>query len=251
MIMSKKMFDPVEARKTLLGDLGVEWQLQRSLDNSKNQGGLSSSARADLGAAIQCILVDLVDPASRLLAKAHKWSLESTESDNEIANWMTYQTISMSEWLSENRQDLETRKELMTELERAINSPAIANDAVNVSLLLPLFLDCGEYERVLEIVEQTQKISEPDNLEKIPNEAQMCFVIARHRLGMAYTEEEVANACEKFISRNMDKWLRDGHSVRAALWMKIIWSNSDDSVLSPNETILKCYEYLKDCKPLI
>jgi hypothetical protein len=247
--MARRRFDPTELRNTLLGDLGVEWQLQRSFQNSKNSGGLSASAHADLGTAIQCILVGLDEPVRQLLARAQEWATEAAASEKETANWMAFQTLVMCEWLLGNRHNWRTYQEFMSQLDRLLDNPSIANDAVNVSLILPGFVDGGAYKRALEVFGRTRELVEPASLGEVHNEAQMCFVAAKHRLGLDYTEEEVANACDQFMSKNMDKWLRDGHLVRAAEWMKIIWGNHEDTALSPNATILKCYDYVRDCQP--
>ncbi|WP_145049372.1 hypothetical protein [Lignipirellula cremea] len=246
--MTKKAFDPTETRNLLLSDLGYEWQLQRSFEESKDCGGLSSSAHADLGTAIECILVGLGDPAFQLLVKAQNWATEAIASEKETANWMTFQTLAMSDWLLENRHNLDLYQEFIVQLDRSLESPAIANDAVNVSLALQAFVDGGALERVRQVFERTAKLVEPSNLSQIRNEAQLCLVIARHRLGIGYTKEEVDAACDKFLLKSMGKWLRDGHLVRAAEWMKIIWGNFGEANLPPNEIVLKCYGYLLDCR---
>ncbi|QDU97790.1 hypothetical protein [Lignipirellula cremea] len=245
--MTKQAFDPTETRNLLLSDIGCQWQLQRSFEESKNCGGLSSSAHADLGAAVECILVGLGDFAYQLLVKARNWATESITSENETADWMTFQTLAMSDWLLENRHNLDTYQKFMVHLDRLLENPTIANDAVNVSLMLPAFVDGSAFERVLQIFERTAKHVEPGSLDRISNEAQLCLVIARHHLGVGYTTAEVDAACDKFMFKNMAKWLRDGHFVRAAEWMKIIWGNFGKAILPPNETVLKCYDYLHDC----
>lgn len=245
--MTKKAFDPTETRNMLLGDLGYGWQLQRSFENSKNSGGLSFSAHTDLGTAIRCILVGLHEPASQLLEKAHTWATAALSSDNEKAGWLTYATLALCEWLRHDRHDQRLYRMLADEHYRMATTPGVADDAVNVSLAMPSFVDAGDYERTLELFERTNKLIEPDRLDKVRNEAELCLVIAQHRLGRKYTQSEVYGACDKFMLKSMDNWLRDGHLVRAAEWMKIIWGDRNDAALAPNEIVLKCYDYLPGC----
>lgn len=246
--MAKKGFYPATLRTTLLGDVGFEWQLRRSFENSKKCGGLSSSAHADLVMAIECILVGLNEPATHLLEKARTWAGAALSSDSEIPGWLTFETLALCEWILSNHHDERMYQNLTDEHYRMATTQGVADDAVSVSLALPSFVDAGDYKRALELFERTRKLAEPDSLDKVRNEGQLCYAIAKHRLGLGYTEEEVAIACDKFMSKSMNKWLIDGHTIRAAEWMKIIWANHKDVSLSANETILKCYDYLRNCQ---
>ncbi|MBL8820618.1 MAG: hypothetical protein JNL58_31640 [Planctomyces sp.] len=246
-MMKKNAFDPIATLNILFSDVGFEWQLRQDFEDSRDRGGLSSSAHADLGTAIECILVGLGDAASQLLAKARKWATEAIDSENEPATWMTFQTLAMCDWLLENQRHSDTYRQFNDLLERSLEHPAIASDAVNVSLMLPGLVDGRSYERVLQVFERTKKLVESSSLDKISNEAQMCFVIAKHRLGHVHTKAEVESACDKFMLKNMDKWLGNGHSVRASVWLKIIWENRGDSALAPSDIVLKCYDYLRNC----
>lgn len=246
-MMKRNAFDPTETRNILFSDVGYEWQLRQSFEDSRNCGGLSSSAHADLGTAIECILVGLGDAASQLLAKARIWATEAIDSEREPATWLTFQTLAMCDWLLEKTHNSDIYRQFNDLLYRSLEHPAIVSDAVNVSLMLPGLVDGRSYERVLQVFERTTKLVEPSSLDKLSNEAQLCFIIARHRLGPGYTKTEVDAACDKFMFKNMDKWLKNGHSVRAAEWMKIIWANRDDSTLTPSDIVLKCYDYLRNC----
>jgi len=243
-----KFFDVMHERELLLDDVGgYEWALDRDVDKVRSVGGLSSSARFNLGLAIQCVLVGFDEPANRLLERARYLATESLTSDHEIAGWLTYESLALCEWILNNRHD-EHLCQLLTE-DRSLTTSGVGNDPVNVSMSLPSFVDAGVYEQVLELVERTKKLKEPENINRIRSEGPMCLVIARHRLGQKYTEEEVANACAKFMSRSIGPWLWNGHYVRAAVWMKIIFWNCSDQEISARDTILKCLDYVKVLGP--
>ena len=180
--------------------------------------------------------------ASQLLENARTWATAALDSENETGSWLTYQTLAMCGWMLERRHATEFYEESIRHLDLSLD-----DDPINVSLALPGYADGGAYDRILQIFGQTQRLHEPDSIKKARSEAQICYVIAKHRLGLDYTEVEVAEACDRFLLKSMDKWLSDGHSVRAATWMKIIWSTRDPD-LSPSDTLLRCYDYLPNCE---
>ena len=74
----------------------------------------------------------------------------------------------------------------------------------------------------------------------------MSYVIARHRLGLQYTSDEIQDALDRFLKRNVPKWCDGGQVQTLARWMKIaFWKPGDD----PVATLLKCYDYLPGLSP--
>jgi hypothetical protein len=75
----------------------------------------------------------------------------------------------------------------------------------------------------------------------------MSYVLARHRLGLEYSAEEVDKALRSFLKRNMhSQWLDRGLYRRVAQWMKIaFWKPGDDPIV----TLLKCYEFMPELEP--
>lgn len=76
----------------------------------------------------------------------------------------------------------------------------------------------------------------------------MCYVLSRHRLGLEYSDAEVAGALDRFLTKNTNTWLTNGHAARAAEWMKIAYHSDADNALSPKEVVLKCYDHLPGCE---
>jgi hypothetical protein len=66
-------FDPADERRLLDGKVGYAWCLGHSFEESRDVGGLASSAGFYLNKAIQCFLVGYDEPANALLARAHEW----------------------------------------------------------------------------------------------------------------------------------------------------------------------------------
>jgi hypothetical protein len=89
-------------------------------------------------------------------------------------------------------------------------------------------------------------LKKPVNLRRIKGERTMCYVLAQHRLGVAYANDEIAVAPQTFLKRSVKEWLgRYGAFSSAARWMKIAhWQPGDD----PIATLLRCYDYLPDLR---
>ncbi len=80
------------------------------------------------------------------------------------------------------------------------------------------------------------------------NEAEMAYIHSRHRLGLQYSEEDVQAATHKFLKKNIDSWLGNGHAVRAAEWMKVLYWNDRNRTLSAKQVLMKCFDYLSPAK---
>jgi hypothetical protein len=206
-----------------------------------------------LGYAVLCLLVGLNEGASKLLQKAKQWVEIAIAEDEGGATLgpggnaaSRHHTVAMCTWLLEGRHDAEALQQFVVFEDKFIKQPAIAKDKIEVSLVLPTYINARAFERTLEIF-AVARIPEPKSLEGIRNGAQMSYVLARHRMGLDYTADEVDGALKRFLMRHMDKWLGDGHAVQAAEWMKIAYWDPHEAEMSPKEAILKCYDHLPHC----
>lgn len=197
---------------------------------------------------IYCILVGLDDPSIKLLDKSQSWARAAVESQHEVSGWITFETLAICEWLISGRHEPELYGKLVDLKFKALSGAQTPFDKINVSFALPAFIDAGEYEQATKVFGLCKALKMPNRLSQIRNEAQLCLAIAKHRLGLDYLEDEILQVCEKFMLKNMDKWLGDGHSIRAARWMKIIYWNPEPAKRSPFETVLKCYDFLPNCE---
>lgn len=253
-------FDPAHERQILLGDCGCEFDLAADFEQAKTVGGRGSSANAFLGTAIRCLLQGLAEPALQLLKKGQHWvsaALAEREIPKQFLHDERYsvdgeaalrsQTLSLCNWLLHGQHDAESLKRFVEYEDRFLSNSKVGRDKVNVSFLLPGYVDAGAYQRALELFANTPGLSPPKSLGSIQNEGQMSYVICRHRLGQEYSEAEVASAVSKFLTRNMDGWLSNGHYVRAAEWMKVVYWQEGRAGLSPKDVLLKCYDHLSGC----
>jgi hypothetical protein len=211
--MSK--FDPSHQQKILDGDCGFRFYLGRDFEQSRAVGGLASSAHGYLGMAVQCFLVGYDKPAMQLLEKSLKWlqtAINEHEKPQRYAPDGTeasrYQSLAFCNWLSHGQHDAESLQRFVEYEDRFLVTSEVGRDKVSISLLLPTYVDAGAYKRTLELFASTRGLSAPESLGSIRNEAQMSYIICRHRLGQEYAEVEVTSAVDKFLNRSIDDWLR-------------------------------------------
>jgi hypothetical protein len=249
-----RRFDPQERRRLLLDSCGYDRSLRDPFEEAVAGRWLASVASANTTTAVYAILVGFFDPARRLLEKAQRWVTEAIERNERPNHYSQYgdealrsHTLAWCNFLLSGKEDSESYRQFVEFEGQYLADPYVGNDRISVSLVLPHYVSGHAYERALEVFAACPKLQPADDLNKIRGEAQMCYVIARQRLGLEYSAEEVQEALAKFLKRHVDSsWLAKGHSLRAAEWMKIAhWREGAD----PFATVLKAYDYLPDVLP--
>jgi hypothetical protein len=235
-----------------------------SFEAAKAVGGCGSSARHFLGVAVRCMLQNLDLEGMRILLKARQYvcysqsvseipkrALQYIDAEPFIRNGymaLGLQVLGLCAWLLSSKHDEESYRLYVEHQDRFLRQSPGGKDKVNISLTLPTYLSACAYERVLEIFANTRGWVVPSALGSIKTESHLCFVIASHRLGKAYSADEVQNATARFLTRKMMAWLRDGHAVRAAEWMKIVYWTRHQADPSPKKALMKCYDHLPGVK---
>jgi len=231
--------------------------LTQSFAETQRVGGLASSADTDLDVVIQCLLVGFDEAAKKILKKAYDWlqvAISTEEKPRHYAQDGTeaqrFQTLSLCNWLLEGVHDMKNLQRFVAHEDRFLVASGLSKDKVEIALISHNYLDAGALERALELITKTRGLSLPEELTSIRNEAQMVYVLCRHRLGLDHwSDAELQTAEEKFLTRKMNGWLIDGHFGRAAEWMKIIYWKEGKAGLSPKEAVLKAYDHLPGCSP--
>ncbi len=146
-----------------------------------------------------------------------------------------------------NEHDTESYRRYAEFEDRYLSDRIVGRDKTEVSFVLSQYVDAGMFERALEIFQATPGLSPPTSL-TIQGEGRMSYVVGRYRLGLQYTAAEFKAMTTKFLNRNVDAWLGEGHWSRAARWMKIIhWNDADPPITAKDA--LKCYDYLPGRQP--
>jgi hypothetical protein len=237
-------FDPKFHRKQLKSYL-VNVFKDTSFAEAAEGGYLGNSADLMLETALDCFLVGLFDEGRVLLNKAHTFLNASLERDEKghPGRAIVLDCLTLANWLRDGDQDMRALRAAVESKEERFENDG-APTSVEIQLSLALYLEAGELETLSRRFERAG-LSKPKNIRRIKGEGTMAYVLARHRLGFEYTDDEVATALDMFLKRSVGEWIR-GHYTTVARWMKIAhWKPGDD----PIATVLRCYDYLPGLKP--
>jgi hypothetical protein len=201
---------------------------------------------------IDCLLVGEFTSGHALIQKAYSFfqaAIEHMEVPPGYSRGGTedfrLREFAMCNWFLHKEHDLESLKEAVRWREIWFEETK-NNDKYNVQLTLPGYLDAEEYDTLFRRF-KIAKLAPPKNLRNMRGEGVMSYVLARHRLRLEYSAEEVDKALRSFLKRNMhSEWLDRGQYTTVARWMKIaFWKPGDD----PIATLLKCYEFMPEFVP--
>jgi hypothetical protein len=241
-------FEPTRNRE-MLHDFAIGYAQDSSFDEASRLQCMESFGNTILLTGVQCILLGEFNCGVNLLEKARMFVRAAIE-QNEIpvdygrggTEDFRLREFAQCNWFLDRQHDLEALKEAVKWREIWFEETG-DNYKTNVQLTLPNYLNAEEYEILLRRFDVT-KLKPATSLSHIRGEGTMAYVLARHRLGLEYSDDEVANALNTFFKRNMRAtWLDRGQYTTVALWMKIAyWKPGDD----PIATLLKCYEFMPE-----
>lgn len=242
-------FNPKIKREILLGSSGYKLDLSSSLSDAERVKGLTSGGKSFIETAIQCFLVGLNEPGFQLLKKASDW-LDIAIGNNEIpkryfpygTEAARYYCKAIVNWLLNGVHDKESLRYCIENQNQYL--PNIKRDKIEVSFMLPRYLDARLYQKAIDIFLSTPSLKIPLHLNKIETEAEMVYVICKFEKGEIYEKETVITSIKSYLNRNLNKWLVSGHFTRAAQWMKIIYWKEGNVGLTPQEALLKCYDHV-------
>lgn len=240
-------FDPEASRQNLRSYL-LKMYRDLSYEESFNQRTLGSWGCGAISTAVECGLVGLFSEADKLIKQAHMFlqGADQGSEQNNVGKGIVLAELALTSWFLNRTTDAESLQRCVGWREAWFATQKMMPDRVNIQLSLAPYLEAESYELLIARYESAG-LKKPANIRRIQGEGTMCYVMARHRLGLEYTDEEIAAALETFLKRSVKEWLgRDGSYTSAARWMKIAhWHPSDD----PIATLLRCYDYLPGLKP--
>jgi hypothetical protein len=235
---------------------GFANMLAREFQETKDRSALGAFAHSLLREAIQCILVCFNEPATRLLHKAHAWVLEAIAVEEKPMHYFPsateaerFETLALCNWLLHGQHDQTSLDNYVKYYGEYLTSKGTKADKVGVSMALSSYADARAFQRVLDIFEKIPKLSPPESLSKVRNEGQMVYVLAQHHVHGKFSRDEVADAGEKFLKRNIEQFLGNGRYIDAVQWLKILHWNDTDRTVSPKDIVMKCYDYLPGRTP--
>ena len=243
-------FDPDKKRRDL-EELSIPMAREDDYAEAFQSGLLESYGNSILSTAVECLLLGLFDTGDELLRKARTFLRAAIEYKEvprggpDASEEYRLEGFAMCQWLLERKHELASLKEAVRWRENWFEETG-NRDKTEVQLTLPNYLDAEEYDALFRRFDAAG-IKPPKNLRQIKGEGTMCYVLARHRLGLEYSDDEVEAAVTSFLKRNMrSEWFNRGQRTTAALWMKLaFWKPGDD----PIATLLRCYDFMPEFEP--
>jgi hypothetical protein len=244
-------FDPKKSKRELRGFL-IDLHRKASLAEAMEEKSMANYGKFMLDCAVECFLVGFFDIGHELTLKARVFfraSIEHKEPPKlygrELTEIYRRQGFALCNWLIHGQHDLKSLKQAAHWRDVWFEEhPRLARD--DIQYVLTDYLEAELYETVVQRFEQVGA-TKPANLRRIQGEGTLCYAIARQRLGLEYTTEEIGASIDTFLKRRIPQWLGgDGHWTGAARWTKLaFWKKPDD----PIATVLRCYDYLPGLKP--
>lgn len=255
--MSK--FDPSKRRKSF-EDFGIQYALNVRYDSSRAMGNVGLS---QLELVIGAWLVGLEKEIAPVLPRALEWingAIEGGETFGEspdfhkqnlwwgkaIAQWMLDGSTDTQAWEQARQHHAAAAQESLALINenatRAIFSKAHFSTH-RLDDYLALCVGAQQYELGIEEFKKYHP-SVPLNASRITQPREFGYVLCMQALGREYDTESVFRAGQQVMRTHLDgDWLSKGQFIRAATWLKIVYSSSGEQ-LSPLETLLKAYDYL-------
>ena len=148
----------------------------------------------------------------------------------------------MIRWLHDGMHDAESLAIWLPATVGYYRSQPGGVDSVSLGLTAVTLLNADGYEDYL-------SLAAPGGVEAVKcsgaNEKQMALTLAVQALTQKFPEEKVQASVKKFLDNHVGDWLNNGHSVRAAEWMKVIYWKRGETGISPFDAVRKCLDHVE------
>ena len=241
-------FDIARRIKILNGDIGLPRDFNYDINKAIANKALWGACDGFAAHIVMAILVGQPQDAVQLLAKAKHWmecAMERREESNHFgaASHRFHQRLySMIRWLHDGVHDAENLSIWIPATVEYYRSQTGGVDSVSVGLSAVTFLNADGYQDYL-------SLAAPAGIEAVKcsgaNEKQMALTLAVQALTQKFPEEKVQASIRKFLDNHMGEWLNNGHAVRAAEWMKVIYWKRGEPGISPFDAVRKCLDHVE------
>ena len=234
----KVIFD-INRRKSILDDeLGVARSLKLEIEEAVSNRALFGSASRFVFQAVSCILCGMPDKARLLTPKAKLWvgrAIETGEKTRNFEEWSSKfqrHLYAIIVWLVDGLHDQQSLTIYVEECLKWYQKFPDRLAAADLGLEAVTFIHAGAYQEYL-------SLAAPGGTDSIKcsgaNEKQMALTLA----------VQVQATVRNFLDRHVGKWLNDGHAVRAAEWMKVIYWKPGVKGISPFDAVRKCLDHVE------
>lgn len=241
-------FDIARRIKGLNGPIGLPFDFDYDLNEAIANKAVWGACDGFVSHIVMAILMGQTKDAIRLLPKAKHWKEIAMKMEEEVngsvsgSHWYGRRLYSLIHWLNEGEHDTESLASWLSGAVKYYRNQPGGVDSVIMGLVAEGFLDAGGYEEFL-------SLAAPNGFESIKcsgtNEKQMALTLAAQALTKKFPEEKVQATVKKFLDKHVGKWLNNGHAVRAAEWMKVIYWKRGEAGISPFDAVRKCLDHVE------
>lgn len=241
-------FDIARRIRILNGDTGLPRDFDFDLKQAIEHRGLWGASEGFADDSVMAILVGQPGDAIRLLPKAKQWMELAKELGQDGDRYgkdshrFHRQLYALIRWLNDGVHDSESLGFWLSASVDYHRNQKGGPDSVSLGLAAETFLNAGGYEDFI-------ALAAPGGIESIKcsgaNEKQMALTLAAQALTQKFPNEKVEATVKKFLDKHVGKWLNNGHTVRAAEWMKVFYWKRGEAGLSPVEAVRKCLDHVE------
>lgn len=243
-----KTYDLTRELAFLRSNLGLKRDFEYSFDKAASNNALLNVSDVFVDHAIPCIFAGWHEEAGKLLIKAKQWieasidKIESTGGLGGTASGFHQHLLATISWLCDGKHDERNLNIWLHKEEAYFRDHPEYVQSPSLGLVAVTFINAGGYEEYM-------TFAAPEGLDSIKcsgsNEKQMCRTLAAQALTQKFPEDKVQATVKKFLDSHVNKWLNDGHAIRAAEWMKVIYWKRGESGISPFDAVRKCLDHLE------
>lgn len=232
-------FDPIEKRNVLEGQSGYRRLLAKKVEDL---AGATPCTRA-----IDCILCNLPGPAAELINLHEKildWKERTGLADamDVMDKGLHYGDKMLVQWLKHNEDVPEYFVHVLAGIK------ATDPDDMDWESMDIMMLDCvhgGEYAYAVELFEKYSTKEIPKNSNQVSSPQVMAYLLARHYLEDPTDHHGPTDSLARFLTRVLSRtYFSQGDFDGGVRWLKIAHWNGRENPPTPEELILKAYDYM-------
>ena len=241
-------YDKTVRIASLHGAIGVDFSLKSDIDKATSNRGLWGHSEGFMCQMIHCVLCGMPSEASSLLIKSKNWverAVEIGEKTRRLEDWSNKfqrHLYAIILWLHDGIHDQHSLDLWMTEALKwfQIHPDRVAGS--DLALEAVSFINAGAHKDYI-------ALAAPGGIDAIKcsgaDEKQMALTLAAQASARKFPEDKVQATVKKFLDNHVGKWLNDGHAVRAAEWMKVVYWKRGEAGISPFDAVRKCLDHVE------
>jgi len=238
------IFDPKRLREVAPGH--IEWMLQTTHDSNRPMGNVAATEISD---AVWLWLIGFSSQLAPVIQRDNKWLNRAINEDEKFGvnqerhRATLYQARALGEWMETGRNDAGLWNSARIHREAGWLEKDILRDGLDdyMAFAFQAGNDDGAVESAIAMYE-AKTGGKNASIKKTLKPRDLGYVLCLNLMDRRFESSDLLMAGRKMLQAHLeDKWLGGGQYVRAAMWLKIVYSQLDES-LEPIDVLLKAYE---------